>query len=62
MNLVLIQGPQTEPITLEEAMLHLRVDGNADDLLISSLITTAREYCETWQAREIGRASCRERV
>lgn len=51
MNLMLIQGPQAEPVTLEEAKLHLRVDGNEEDLLISALITAAREYCETWQAR-----------
>lgn len=51
MNLVRIEGPNLEPVTLEEAKLHLRVDGSEEDLLISTLITTAREYCETWQAR-----------
>lgn len=51
MNLILMEGPQAEPVTLAEAKLHLRVDGNEDDLLISSLITSAREYCETWQGR-----------
>lgn len=47
----------TEPITLAEAKLHLRVDddlagpSHTEDSLITSLIKTAREYVEsvTWQ-------------
>ncbi len=52
-------GPGVEPVTLEEAKLQLRVDFTADDSLITSLITTARQaaelYCErvfndqTWE-------------
>jgi len=43
--------PQSEPISLTEAKLHLRVDGSTDDTLITSLIKAAREYCESFQGR-----------
>jgi len=41
----------TEPITLEEAKLHLKVDSADDNALISSLITTARQFVESWTHR-----------
>ena len=46
MPLNLIQGPLAEPITLDEAKLHLKVDISDDDDLIQSLITVSREYAE----------------
>ncbi|MDP3088862.1 MAG: head-tail connector protein [Methylotenera sp.] len=56
----LITPPVSEPISLVEAKLHLRVDHNAEDTLITALITSAREQCEhilgrslmpqTWEA------------
>lgn len=39
-------GPAAEPITLGQAKLHLRVDLNDDDALITALITAVREQCE----------------
>jgi uncharacterized phiE125 gp8 family phage protein len=42
----LIQGPAVEPLSLDEAKLHLRVDIVDDDELITVLIQAAREYCE----------------
>jgi len=51
MALKLIISPTQEPITLQEAKSHLRVDATDDDILISSLITAAREYCEAFQNR-----------
>jgi uncharacterized phiE125 gp8 family phage protein len=42
----LISAPTVEPVTLALAKLHLRVDFPDDDLLITGLITAARQYCE----------------
>lgn len=36
----------TEPVTLEEAKLFCKIDIDTDDVLIESLITSAREMCE----------------
>lgn len=41
-----IAAPATEPITLEEAKLHLRVDTTDDDALITGLISAARVAAE----------------
>lgn len=49
----LITAPATEPVTLVEAKLHLRVDDAADDSLINTLITSAREQCEHILGRSI---------
>jgi uncharacterized phiE125 gp8 family phage protein len=38
--------PPVEPISLERAKLHLRVDGDDEDDLIALWITVAREACE----------------
>lgn len=38
--------PSIEPITLDEAKLHLKVDSADDNALITALITTARELAE----------------
>ncbi len=51
MALKLTTPPALEPVTLDEAKLHLRVDINYDDNLISGLIKSAREYCENFQNR-----------
>lgn len=52
-NLVLVTPPAIEPLTLDEAKAHLRIDEglSADDDYISALITVAREYCEEFQNR-----------
>ena len=46
MRLKLKTAPLVEPITLDEAKLHLRVDSAEDNVLISALITTARQLAE----------------
>lgn len=55
-----ITPPTTEPITLEEARLHLRVTPDddsppthPDDVLIMSLVSAAREYCEEYVRRAL---------
>lgn len=47
-----ITAPTVEPVTLTEAKVHVRVDHDADDAYIATLITAAREHCETiaWRA------------
>ena len=47
MALKIYSAPAIEPVTLSEAKLHLRVDGNDDDTLIQGLIQTARVDVET---------------
>ena len=47
MALVLTSGPAAEPISVDEAKAHLRIDDAAEDMLISSLILTARLHVES---------------
>ncbi|HLS34373.1 MAG TPA: head-tail connector protein [Brevibacterium sp.] len=54
-------GPVVEPVSLEEAKRHCRIDYDEEDDLIEALIPAAREHCEvvtrltlapaTWEAR-----------
>lgn len=41
-----VSGPTVEPVTLAEAKAHLRIDSTDEDVLVGSLITSAREYVE----------------
>lgn len=51
MNYTLVTPPSSEPLTLDEAKLHLRVDSNVEDTLITALIKSARAKVEsdTWR-------------
>ncbi len=54
MNTLLIQTPPSlEPVTLAEAKAHLRVGDAADDALITTLITAARQVAEQWLGRAL---------
>ena len=53
MPLQLITPATEEPVSLNEAKLHLRVDTNDDDALIASLITAARQAAETLTGRQM---------
>lgn len=44
--LTLVAPPTAEPVTLAEAKAQLKVDASADDALITSLITAARQQAE----------------
>ena len=46
MPLVLTAGPAVEPVTLDDAKAHMRIDGTAEDTLIGSLIVTSRLHVE----------------
>jgi uncharacterized phiE125 gp8 family phage protein len=49
----LFTPPYAEPVHLDEMKLHLRVDGTADDALITSTIRVAREHVETVTQRQL---------
>jgi len=51
MTSVLVESPETEPVSLTEAKLHLRVDGSDEDTLISALIVAARQAAESYTRR-----------
>jgi uncharacterized phiE125 gp8 family phage protein len=46
-------APTGEPVTLDEAKLHCRVEVTTDDALISSLITAARQMIEAFTGRAL---------
>lgn len=46
MTHAIITPPAAEPLTLAQVKAHLRLDGNADDALLTSLIAAARRFLE----------------
>lgn len=46
MALILTAAPLVEPLTLDDAKHHLRVDHDADDAFITSLVKTSRLHVE----------------
>ncbi len=50
MVLKAVVPPSEEPVSLQEARLHLRLEGGEDEYL-TDLITASRRYCESFQGR-----------
>ncbi|MGB1540581.1 MAG: head-tail connector protein, partial [Rickettsiales bacterium] len=46
-------APASEPLTLAEAKLYLRVDGSAEDSLITDMITAVREAAEEYLRKSL---------
>ena len=46
-------APASEPLTLSQAKLYLRVDHNDEDALITDLITAARMSAEAWLKKSL---------
>jgi uncharacterized phiE125 gp8 family phage protein len=45
-GLVLLTPPESHPVSLADAKLHVRCDAAEDDALLSGLITAATRWCE----------------
>lgn len=52
MGLIVNTAPVTDPVTLAEAKLHLRVDGDDDDGLIAIQIAAATKWCQDYTRRQ----------
>jgi uncharacterized phiE125 gp8 family phage protein len=52
-NSVVTSQPSTEPITLQEAKDNLKITGTLEDSRITSLITSARIWCEKYTNRSL---------
>lgn len=48
-----ITAPASEPLTLAETKLYLRVDGSGEDALITDLIVSSRMIAEQWLKRSL---------
>lgn len=48
-----VTAPASEPVTVEDAKAWMRIDVDDDDVMIASLIATAREYAEKYLGRAL---------
>jgi uncharacterized phiE125 gp8 family phage protein len=53
MVLKLVTGPAVEPLTTDEAKLHLKVTGSTEDAYIDSLVKAARTNVERYLSRAL---------
>lgn len=58
MKLECIEQPMQEPVAVDEIKDYLRIDDDNEDVLLTSLITAARGYCEDYQKQ----ASCIQKL
>lgn len=52
-NLYLVTAPVEEPVGLEEAKAHCRVDHTTDDAYIRALLESARQHVENYTRRKL---------
>jgi uncharacterized phiE125 gp8 family phage protein len=50
---VLVTAPTSEPLTVEEVKLHLRLDYDNEDSWVAAQITAARQYVEDMAGRQL---------
>lgn len=62
MSLTRLTQPPAEPVTLEEAKAHARVDTSTEDAVIQGLIVSAREWIENYLDRTLIRTQWRMRL
>lgn len=53
MSIRLITAPASYPVSLAQAKLHCRIDGNDEDALVEGLIAAATEHVELYTGRAI---------
>lgn len=53
MTHTLITAPLGEPVTIEDARLHCRIDGSQDDEVLRALVAAARNYVEAYTGRAL---------
>jgi hypothetical protein len=49
----ILTPPATEPVTLDQAKRHCRIDNDGDDDLVAMYVTSARSWAETWLNRAL---------
>lgn len=54
---ILTTPPTAEPITLDEAKLHAKIDINTDDSTTTRMISASRRWVETYTGRQIMQAT-----
>lgn len=59
MGLTLLTPPTTEPLSIDEAKLHLREDSTSQDTLIQSLIIASRDFAERFTRRALAKQTWR---
>jgi uncharacterized phiE125 gp8 family phage protein len=58
-SVTIVTPPAAEPLTLQEAKDHLRIDGDDENPLVSAYLTAAREWAEDATRRQFSPATLR---